>query len=37
VRAELPAGRHRVVLKMDPRQSPEMLRLEAVGTAFVLN
>lgn len=37
VRTELPAGRHRVVLRMDPRQAPEMLRLEAVGTSFVLN
>lgn len=33
---ELPAGRHRVVVKMDPRQVPEWLRLETAEAAFVL-
>ncbi|MCC7377113.1 MAG: hypothetical protein IT581_20800 [Verrucomicrobiales bacterium] len=37
VSAELPAGRHRVVLKIDPRHVPENLRLEGEGAVFVLN
>lgn len=37
VSGEIPAGRHRVVLKFDPRQAPEILRLDATGTAFILN
>jgi putative heme-binding domain-containing protein len=37
VAAELPAGRHRVVLKLDPRHVPENLRLEGDGAVFVLN
>jgi len=37
VRGEVPAGRHRVVVLMDPRRVPDLLRLDAEGTAFVLN
>ncbi len=33
---ELGVGRHRVVLRLDPRKMPERLRLEGEGTAFVL-
>lgn len=37
VSGDLPAGRQRVVLKFDPRRLPDVLRLDATGTAFVLN
>ncbi len=37
VRGEVSAGRHRVVVVMDPRRVPDVLRLDAEGTAFVLN
>lgn len=33
---DLPVGRHRVVLRLDPQRMPESLRLEAEGTAFPL-
>lgn len=34
--ARVAAGRHRVIVKLDPRRVPERVRLEADGTAFVL-
>ena len=37
VAGDLGSGKHRVVLRMDPRKPPESLRLEAEGTVFVLN
>jgi hypothetical protein len=37
VSGEVPAGRHRVILKLDPRKLPDGLRLEGQGVAFVLN
>ncbi len=37
ISGEVPAGRHRVVLKLDPRTVPEVVRLEAEGAAWLLN
>ncbi|MBL9134285.1 MAG: c-type cytochrome [Verrucomicrobiales bacterium] len=37
VAVDLPPGRHRVVLKLDPRQVPETVRLEGEGAVFVLH
>lgn len=37
VTAPLSPGRHRVVLKLDPRRVPEHVRLEGEGAVFVLN
>lgn len=37
VSVDVPAGRHRVVVVLDPRRLPDELRLEAEGTSFVLN
>lgn len=37
VSGEVPAGRHRVIVKLDPRKLPDGLRLEGQGVAFVLN
>lgn len=33
---DLGAGRHRVVVRLDPRRIPEVLRLEATGALFLL-
>ncbi len=33
----LPSGRHRVIVKLDPQHLPERIRLEAEGATFVLN
>jgi len=35
--AELPAGTHRILVKLDPRRIPEGVRLESPDAAFVLN
>ena len=37
VAGEVPAGRHRVIVKLDPRKMPDGLRLEGQGVAFVVN
>ena len=37
VRGEVGAGRHRVIVKLDPRKMPDGLRLDGEGVAFVLN
>ena len=37
VAAEVPAGRHRVLVRLDPRKLPEGLRLEGEGASFVTN
>lgn len=34
---ELPAGRHRVIVRLDPRRMPDGLRLEGEGVSFVLD
>ncbi len=34
--AELPAGRHRVLVKLDTKQVPEWLRLESPDASFIL-
>ena len=34
---EVAAGRHRVIVKLDPRKMPDGLRLEGDGVTFVLN
>lgn len=34
---DLPAGTHRVVLKLDPRRLPDRVRLEVEGSTFALN
>lgn len=34
---ELPAGTHRVLVKLDPKQVPEVIRLESRDAAFALN
>ena len=35
--AELPAGSHRIVVKLDPKQMPGSVRLASDDVAFVLN
>ncbi|MCW5557301.1 MAG: c-type cytochrome [Verrucomicrobiae bacterium] len=35
--AELSAGTHRILVKLDPRRVPEVVRLESPDAAFVLN
>jgi len=35
--ADLPAGIHRVVVKLDPRKVPDVVRLDSPDGAFVLN
>ena len=37
VTGDVDAGRHRVIVKLDPRKLPESLRLEGDGVTFVLN
>ncbi|MFM8359418.1 MAG: hypothetical protein ACKOET_12790 [Verrucomicrobiota bacterium] len=36
-RTELAAGTHRVLVKLDPKQIPESIRLESPDASFLLN